>query len=88
MSESHSSISSDPPGEGMGLEGLMMFTSVVSNGGRPLKVVDPSAACQEKIVSPTAHCDTAMTRAKVLKSRLRDGKKCGIEPFLGRFRVF
>lgn len=88
MSESHSSISSDPPGEGMGLEGLMMFTSVVSSGGRPLKVVYPSAACQEKIVSPTAHCDTAMTIVKVLKLRLRDGKKCGIEPFLGRFRVF
>ena len=88
MSESHSSISSDPPGEGMGLEGLMMFTSVVSKGGRSLKLVDPSAACQEKIVSPTAHCDTAMTIVKVLKLRLRDGKKCGIEPFLGRFRVF
>ena len=48
MSESHSSIGSDPPGEGVGLEGFMMVTSVVSNGGRPLKVVDPSAACQEK----------------------------------------
>lgn len=48
MSESHSSISSDPPGEGVGLEGFMMVKSVVSNGGRPLKVVDPSAACREK----------------------------------------
>ena len=45
MSESHSSIGSDPPGEGVG---FMMVTSVVSNGGRPLKVVDLSAACQEK----------------------------------------
>ena len=48
MSESHSSISSDPPGESVALEGFMMVTSVVSNGRRPLKVVDPSAACQEK----------------------------------------
>jgi hypothetical protein len=48
MFESHSSISSDSPGEGVGLEGFMMVASVVSNGGRPLKVVDPSAACQEK----------------------------------------
>ena len=88
MSESHSSISSDPPGEGMGLEGLMMFTSVVSKGGRSLKLVDPSAACQEKIVSPTANCDTTATIAKELKLMLRDGEECGIEPFLGRFRVF
>jgi hypothetical protein len=70
------------------LESILTVTLVASKGGRSLKVVDPSEACQEKIVSPTAHCDTAMTRAKVLKLRLRDGKKCGMEPFLGRFRVF
>ena len=75
MSESHSSISSEPTGEDVGLEDFMMVTSVVSKGGRSLKVVDPSAACQEKIVSPTAHCDTTMTTAKVLKLRLRDGTK-------------
>ena len=88
MSESHSSISSDPPGEGVGLEGFMMVASVVSNGGRPLKVVDPSAACREKIVSLKANCGAIYTIAKELKLRLRDGKRCDIEPFLGRFRVF
>ena len=66
----------------------MMVTSVVSNGGRPLKVVDPSAACQEKIVSLTVNCGAISTIAKELKLRLRDGKRCDIEPFLGRFRVF
>ncbi len=48
MSESHSSISSGPTGEDVGLEDVMMVTSVVSKGGRSLKLVDPSAACQEK----------------------------------------
>ena len=88
LSEGHSSISSGPRIEGSGLESVLTLTLVASKGGRSLKVVDPSAACQEKIVSPTAHCDIAMTIVKVLKLRLRDGKKCGIEPFLGRFRVF
>ena len=88
MSESHSSISSGPTGEDVGLEDVMMVTSVVSKGGRSLKLMDPSAACQEKIVSPTAHCDTTATIAKVLKLMLREGEECGIEPFLGRFRVF
>ena len=67
MSESHSSIGSDPPGEGVGLEGFMMVTSVVPNVGRPLKVVDPSAACQEKIVSLKANCGAISTIAKELK---------------------
>ena len=88
LSEGHSSISSGPRIEGSGLESVLTLTLVASKGGRSLKVVDPSEACQEKIVSPTAHCDTAMTIVKVLKLRLRDGEKCGIEPFLGRFRVF
>ena len=88
LSEIHSSISSGPRSEDSGLESVLTLISVASKGGRSLKVVEPSAACQEKIVSPTAHCDTAMTIVKVLKLRLRDGKKCGMEPFLGRFRVF
>ncbi len=88
LSECHSSIASDPRSEASDLEGFMMVTWAVSKGGRSLKVVDPSAACQEKIVSPTAHCDTIITTAKVLKLRVRDGSKYGIEPFLGRFRVF
>ena len=88
LSGSHSSIGSGPRSEDSGLESVLTLISVASKGGRSLKVVEPSAACQEKIVSPTAHCDTAMTIVKVLKLRLRDGKKRGIEPFLGRFRVF
>ena len=88
LSEGHSSISSGTRIEDSDLESILTVTLVASKGGRSLKVVDPSAACQEKMVSPTAHCDTAMTIVKVLKLRLRDGKKCGIEPFLGRFRVF
>ena len=88
LSEGHSSISSGPRIDDSGLESILTLISVASKGGRSLKVVDPSAACQEKIVSLTAHCDTAMATAKVLKLRLRDVKKCGIEPFLGRFRAF
>ena len=88
LSGSHSSISSGPRSEDSGLESVLMLISVASKGGRSLKVVEPSAPCQEKIVSPTAHCDTAMTIVKALKLTLRDGKKCGIAPFLGRFRVF
>ena len=79
----HSSITSDPRSEDPGFESVLTLISVASKGGRSLKVVDPSAACQEKIVSPTAYCDITMTIVKVLKLRLRDGKKCGIGPFLG-----
>ena len=65
-----------------------MVILVSSNGGRSLKVMEPSPACQEKIVSPTAHCGVVSTMAKKLKLTLLDGKRCDIEPFLGRFRVF
>ena len=88
LSECHSSLTSDPPSEDMGLESVLTLISVASRGGRSLKVVEPSAACQEKIASPTAHCDTIMAIAKVPTLRVRDGKRCGMELFLGRFRVF
>ena len=84
----HSSITSDPRSEDLGLESVLTLISVASKGGRSLKVVEPSAAFQEKIVSPRVHCDTTMTIVKVLKLRLRDGEECGIAPFLARFRVF
>ena len=87
LSGSHSSIGSGPRSEDSGLESVLTLISVASKGGRSLKVVEPSAACQEKIVSPTAHCDAIITTAKVLKLRVRDGRKCGIELFLARLRV-
>ena len=88
LSECHSSITPDPRSEDPGLESVLTLISVASKGGRSLKVVEPSAACQEKIISPTAHCDTIMTIAKVLKLSFRDGKRCDIGPFLGSFRPF
>jgi hypothetical protein len=65
-----------------------MVILVSSNGGRSLKLMEPSPACQEKIVSPTAHCGAISTIAKELRLRLRDGKRGDMGPFLGSFRVF
>ena len=88
VSECLVSITRNSNVEDKGLESFLTVMSVALKGGRSLKVVDPSAACQEKIVSPTAHCDTTITIAKVLKLRLQDRGKCDIGPFLASVSGF
>ena len=56
----------------MGLVNLLKVIPVVSGGGLSLKVVDPSAACQEKIVPPAANEGATMTITKRARLRLQD----------------
>ena len=56
----------------VGLANLLKVMPVVCGGGLSLKVVDPSAACQEKIVPPAANGGAAMTITKRARVRLQD----------------
>jgi hypothetical protein len=56
----------------VGLANLLKVMPVVSGGGLSLKVVDPSAACQEKMVPPAANGGATMTITKRTRLRLQD----------------
>jgi hypothetical protein len=88
LSECLVSITRNSNVEDKGLESFLMVMWVASKGGRSLKVVDPSAACQEKIVSPVALCDTNRTVAKIPSLGLENRKKCDIGLFLASFSGF
>ena len=88
VSECLVSITRNSNVEDKDLESFLTVTSAVSEGGRSLKVMDPSAACHEKIVSLVALCDTKRTVAKIPRLGLGNRKKCDIGPFLASVSGF
>ena len=88
LSECLVSITRNSNVEDKGLESFLTVTLAVSEGGRSLKVMDPSAACHEKIVSPVALCEANRTVAKIPRLGLENRKKCDIGPFLASVSDF
>ena len=71
-----------------GLESCLNVMPLVLRGGRSLKMVEPSAACQEKIVSAAANEGVELTTKAIVKLRLLEGLKRGMKPFLRPFTLF